>query len=101
MRLRSTAALKEALNDVDYPADKDSLVRHAVAHGADEPTRRALEALPPADYANLDEVIRSVPLEPDPGRSGSERNQQRGEAKPGLAEHMRERDRFSLRQEFD
>ena len=55
------------------------------------PTRPGLAALPPGDYANLREVLRSVPTQPAPERSESERAyQHRHHDHAGLAEHMRE-----------
>ena len=53
-------AVKAALVDADYPATKDELVRYAEAAGAEEPTVKALRAMPPVDYRNLDEVLRSA-----------------------------------------
>jgi Protein of unknown function (DUF2795) len=53
-------AVKAALVDADYPATKDELVRCAVTARADEPTIKALRAMPPVDYRNLDEVLRSA-----------------------------------------
>lgn len=54
--------LHECLNNVDYPAAKDDLVRTAVENGCDEETVRALRAIPPETYANFSEVLASVPL---------------------------------------
>jgi Protein of unknown function (DUF2795) len=53
-------AVKAALVDADYPATKDQLVQCAEAAQADEPTIKALRAMPPVDYGNLDEVLRSA-----------------------------------------
>jgi hypothetical protein len=53
-------AVRAALVNADYPATKDELVRYAEATGADDPTIRALRAMPPVDYRNLDEVLRSA-----------------------------------------
>jgi len=53
-------AVKAALVDADFPAGKDELVRYAEASGADEPTIKALRAMPPVDYRNMDEVLRSA-----------------------------------------
>jgi hypothetical protein len=48
------------LNDLDYPAAKEDVVRHAEARGASEDVLRALRALPLGDYASRDELARSV-----------------------------------------
>jgi len=53
-------AVRSALVDATYPATKEELVRCAEASGADEPTIKALRAMPPVDYRNVDEVLRSA-----------------------------------------
>jgi hypothetical protein len=53
------ARVREAINAVDYPASKEQLVA-AVQGSADEDVVRAVRGLPLADYANHDEVLRSV-----------------------------------------
>ncbi|WP_082403527.1 DUF2795 domain-containing protein [Saccharothrix sp. NRRL B-16348] len=69
--------LKECLNEVDFPASKDELVQAAQAWG-DEVTARALRAIPPADYANLTEVVGSVRFEDDTTRADAS-----GRRRPG------------------
>jgi hypothetical protein len=56
--------LKSCLDDVDFPAGKDALVEAAERKG-DHETARALRAIPPADYANLTEVLGSVTFDDD------------------------------------
>ena len=48
------------LNDLDYPAAKEDIVRHAESRGAPEDVLRALGALPLGDYASRSELARSV-----------------------------------------
>lgn len=48
------------LNDLDYPAAKEDVVRHAEAQGASEDVLRALRALPLGDDASREELARSV-----------------------------------------
>ncbi len=48
------------LNDLDYPASKEDVVRHAESRGASEDVLRALRALPLGDYASRAELARSV-----------------------------------------
>jgi hypothetical protein len=48
------------LNDLDYPAAKEDVVRHAESRGASEDVLRALRALPLGDYASREELARSV-----------------------------------------
>jgi hypothetical protein len=50
----------EPLNDLDYPAAKEDVVRHAESRGASVDVLRALRALPLGDYASRDELARSV-----------------------------------------
>ncbi|HEX2313879.1 MAG TPA: DUF2795 domain-containing protein [Thermomonospora sp.] len=89
MKLHDTGQIKELLNDLDFPAAKDRILDHARRRGARPDAARALSALPPADYDNVQEVLRSVPLDPAPDRSETERAGQRRHARPGLAEHER------------
>jgi hypothetical protein len=55
------------LEDLDFPADKDAIVRHAEGRGAqhDSAAIRALRAMPLATYRNISEVRSSVDLGPD------------------------------------
>lgn len=86
-------SLKEALSSVDYPASKETLVSHVEAHSAHRDVAQALRAMPPAEYANLDEVVQSVPMDKgaEEGRSSSDKAQQaRHNNQSGLAEHQTE-----------
>src|SRR3954451_6573950 len=58
-----------ALGDVDFPAGKDDLLAAARAAGASEEVQKALRGIPPDEYANRDEVARSVRLDPSPERA--------------------------------
>ena len=51
--------VREALNEVDFPATKDALVAAAERSG-DEDAARAVRGLPLAEYGNYDEVLRSI-----------------------------------------
>lgn len=62
MALTDPDALARWMGDVDFPASKEQLVAHAERAGADPEVRRALRALPLADYRNLEEVMQSVPV---------------------------------------
>lgn len=55
--------VRDALNSMDYPASKQSLVDHVEQTGAEDEVVRSVRALPLADYANTDEVLRSLPLD--------------------------------------
>lgn len=81
--------LRSALNQADFPAGKDDLVRCAKDAQADNDTVRALESIPPVEYSNLTEVLRSVPLDPD--RTEADRAaQRRTHGKPGVAEQEKD-----------
>lgn len=91
MKIASTRQVEDLLDDLDFPASKQEIVDHAERRGSGTGGEKALAALPLGEYGNLDEVLRSVPLDPAPDRSASERDRQRlHHRKPGLAEHMRE-----------
>ncbi|SEK65024.1 Protein of unknown function [Blastococcus sp. DSM 46786] len=76
------------LTDVDYPADKDALLAAASSRGASEEVLRAIRAIPPVDYRNDDEVIRSLRLDPSPGREPGA--QARAEAAQGVGQAVRD-----------
>jgi hypothetical protein len=79
------------LEDVDYPADKDTLVTAAARAGAPEEVLRSIRAVPPVDYRSRAEVLRSVRVDPAPGRPASRvARQARADAPPGVAEHLRD-----------
>lgn len=99
MALSDPDALARWMGDVDFPASKEELVAHAERNGADPEVRRALRALPLADYRNLDEVRQSVPMAAE--RTEADRARQRREhTKPGLAEHMKDVSRSPIAEEL-
>jgi hypothetical protein len=61
------AEVQTLLEDLDFPADKDAIVRHAEQRGAghDSPAVRALRGMPVATYRNISEIRSSVDLGPD------------------------------------
>lgn len=102
MRLRSADPILELLDDFDFPASKQQIVEYARRHHAHRDVERALAALPLGDYANRDEVIRSVPLDPDPELTPAERAYQaRHHRHPRLAEHMRMTELPPIEEEID
>jgi hypothetical protein len=68
--------VRSYLGDVDFPADKDTLVAAAERAGAPEQVVKAIRAIPPVDYGSKDEVVRSVPLDPAPGANTGEAERQ-------------------------
>lgn len=86
-------SLGEALSSVDFPASKEALLTHVESHSADEDVARALRAMPPAEYANIGEVMQSVQLDMgvEEGRSSSDKAKQaRHNNHSALAEHQTE-----------
>jgi hypothetical protein len=58
--MASAEQVVEYLKNVDFPAPRDELVREAEREGAPEDVIKALRAMPPEEYANKDEVMRSA-----------------------------------------
>ncbi|MGW4026383.1 DUF2795 domain-containing protein [Streptomyces sp. NPDC005009] len=54
-----------AIKDVDFPAGKDDLVQAASRSGAAPDVVKALRGIPAEQYANREEVARSVRVDPD------------------------------------
>lgn len=77
--------LRRALSTADFPADKSDIVDCAERAGADADTVRALRAIPPVSYANLDEVVRSVSLDREVP-AAEEAARRRTHTKPGLSQ---------------
>ena len=50
----------QPLDDLDYPAAKEDVVRHAEQRGAPAEVLRVLRALPLGDYASRAELARSL-----------------------------------------
>jgi hypothetical protein len=48
------------LETVDFPATREAIVREAERLGAPEPVLKALRGMPPVDYHNKEEVLRSA-----------------------------------------
>ncbi|WP_159941727.1 MULTISPECIES: DUF2795 domain-containing protein [unclassified Nocardiopsis] len=85
--------LQEILGEVGFPAGKDRIVAHARDAGADEELLSALRAMPPADYNEPNEVLRSVPLprsDTDSSPESARAQHRREHTKPGMAESMKE-----------
>jgi hypothetical protein len=61
------AEVQTLLEDLDFPADKDAIVRHATQRGGREDSAavRALRGMPLATYRNISEIRSSVDLPPD------------------------------------
>lgn len=92
MRIQNVDEIRDVLNDLAFPASKERIVEHASDRtGRRSDEARALAALPIGDYENLAEVLRSVPVQPAPERTESERvYQHRHHKHHDLAENMRD-----------
>ncbi|MEW2384226.1 DUF2795 domain-containing protein [Micromonospora sp. NPDC047707] len=84
------ADVLQYLSSLDYPAEKDDVVREAEREGAPPDVLRALRALPPqVDYANGNEVARSAGIEAAPEVSPSQRAAQARERHQRVSQHLR------------
>src|SRR4051794_20808268 len=79
--------VRQYLGDVDFPADKDTLVAAAERAGAPEEVVKAIRAIPPVDYGSKAEVVRSVPVDPAPGHDTGA--QERASAPRGVSASSR------------
>lgn len=57
--------VRKALQGLEFPADKATLLEYAEDRRADPRTLRALQALPEGTYESSEEVENSVPQRPD------------------------------------
>ena len=83
----------QALEQVDFPAGKDDLLGAAQEAGASPEVLKALRGVPQDEYANRDEVARSVRLDPDydvQTSASQKAEQQRQGGRPGQSQHLRE-----------
>ncbi len=82
--------LRQCLNDVDFPADKDALVETAERNGCADDAARALRAIPAETYANIGQVLASVTLDDDRLDDSDKAAARRLHTKPGLAESAKD-----------
>ncbi|WP_156765937.1 DUF2795 domain-containing protein, partial [Mycobacterium sp. E342] len=54
--------LRQCLNDVDFPANKQDLLEAAGRNGCNDDTIRAMRAIPPETYNNAAQVAASVTI---------------------------------------
>ena len=62
----TNAEVLRYLTALDFPASKDDIVAEAERAGAPHDVLRALRAMPPVDYGNINEVARSAATNPNP-----------------------------------
>jgi hypothetical protein len=88
--------LRKALRNADFPASKEDLIRVAEDAGASGDVLAALRAIPPVEYANRDEVARSVPvdpagdLRPSPAQRAEQARERRHHGGQRLSQYERE-----------
>jgi hypothetical protein len=93
-----------ALDNVDFPADKNQLLEAARSAGASGEVISALRGIPPETYSNREDIVRSVRTDPDSdlGHSPAQRGEQaRQGGKPGLSQHLREVPKPPVEEELD
>ncbi|MEV6182419.1 DUF2795 domain-containing protein [Streptomyces sp. NPDC052016] len=94
----------DAIKDVDFPAGKEELIQAADRAGASQEVVKALRGIPPEQYANREEVARSVRVAPDSDLdlSPAQRAEQAREGgRPGQSQHLREVPRPPVEEELD
>lgn len=93
-----------AIQDVDYPAGKESLLQEARRTGASPETLAALRGLAPENYANREEVARSIRVDPasDLDLSPAQRAEQaRRGGRHGQSQHLRDVAKPPVEEELD
>ncbi|MFK4148673.1 DUF2795 domain-containing protein [Streptomyces sp. NPDC004065] len=93
-----------AIKDVDFPAGKEELVEAASRAGAPQEVVKALRGIPPEQYANREEVARSVRVAPDSdlGLSPAQRAEQAREGgRHGQSQHLREVPKPPVQEELE
>ncbi|MGW5329343.1 DUF2795 domain-containing protein [Streptomyces sp. NPDC004014] len=94
----------EAIKDVDFPAGKDRLIEAASRSGAAPDVVKALRGIPAEQYANREEVARSVRVDPasDLGLSAAQRAEQAREGgRPGQSQYLRDVPKPPIEEELD
>jgi len=91
--LHDIEGLKRIVSGLDFPAGKERIVEYAQEQGADRYLLSALQAMPPADYNEPNEVLRAVPQDELGGqrRDDAERaRQRRRHTRGGVSERAAE-----------
>ncbi|GAA2542509.1 MULTISPECIES: DUF2795 domain-containing protein [Streptomyces] len=100
----SAREVVDAVKDAHFPAGRDELIRAARRAGASEEAVAALRGIPPENYANREEVARSVRVDPasDLGTSPAQRAEQaRAGGKQGQSQHLRDVPKPPVEEELD
>lgn len=52
--------VQKHLKGIDYPVNKENLIKHAQKHGADEDLQSILEELPDEEYETATDVSKAI-----------------------------------------
>lgn len=86
----TSGEVRRYVETMDYPAGRDDIVREVERQGAPDGVVRAIRAMPPLDYANEEEVLRSAATDVAPELSPAERAAKaRGRRHQRIAQHLR------------
>lgn len=84
---------RQALDDMDFPASKEEVVAHAAGRSGRDDVVRMLQALPQGTYDNIEQVRRSVRINPS-ASEGQDVSQKAAKVRSPhshrIAEHMRD-----------
>jgi hypothetical protein len=84
---------RRALNDMDFPASKEQVVAHAAGRSGRDDVVRMLQGLPQGTYDNIEQVRRSIRINPAAaeGQGVSQKAAKvRSPHSHRIAEHMRD-----------
>lgn len=92
MQNQSWAGMQEALRDIDFPADKHTILTHVLEYTSDGEVLKLARTLPPEVYRNISEVRSSVRLDPsvEEGTTATQKAAQARSHNKRVAEYLRE-----------
>ena len=82
--------VRRCLKTMDFPATRDDIVREAERLGAPEEVLKALRGMPPVEYRNKDEVLRSAKTEIAEETPAEKAAKARDHKHQRVAEYLRE-----------
>lgn len=87
----SASEVLRHLTNLDYPAQRDDVIREAERQDAPPDVVKALRGLPLVSYRNDQEIVRSADLDPAPERDRAQRAVQARDRHERVAQHLRGR----------
>lgn len=60
MSILNPLEIQQELQELDYPASKQDLIKHAEEKGAGERVRSLLERLPEQEYKTINEISQAI-----------------------------------------